>query len=48
MSHLLDNVTTRAATSVTAVSLGLQATADLPEIGQLATVRGRNWVVVDR
>ena len=48
MSHSLDNVTTRAATSVTAVSLGLQATADLPEIGQLATVRGRNWVVVDR
>ena len=33
---------------MTAVSLGLQTTADLPEIGQLATVRGRNWVVVDR
>jgi len=48
VSGISDNVTTREATSVTAVSLGLQTTADLPEIGQLATVRGRNWVVVDR
>lgn len=33
---------------MTAVTLGLQPSPDLPNMGQLVSVRGRNWVVVDQ